>query len=384
MKKSTPSEQDQRPKAAIRCFMPRVRPGRAFRLSRQYLPAAAVVLVLATLVLYLVKPQDTGLAAMNNQQAESGALSFAEPDLNTQNMMLLNRGVNRDLVHYTQPSADPGFSGTLESGPAAETAVPETTATAPVIPEPTPDPRVFDANGIPQEILPVSAFTVDNATCYVMVNQANMRALPGTSSDIIVRLFLGDQVVRLGYGRDWSQVKTAAGKIGYVLSSLITTEFVAKPTPIPTPTPKPTAKPTPKPTVAPAPAGSVLTDAQMQAIVDLAKSCLGIRYVYGAESPSQGFDCSGLTLYIYKTLFGITLPRSARSQAGAGIAVSRANIQIGDIICFDWDHSDGVCDHVGIYIGGGEYIHAAHSRGKVVQSTLKSTNPVVSVRRIIH
>ena len=98
----------------------------------------------------------------------------------------------------------------------------------------------------------------------------------------------------------------------------------------------------------------------------------------------SGFDCSGLTTYIYKELFGIVnLPRSARGQATAGRPVTRDNIEIGDIICFDWSGGDGICDHVGIYIGSGQYIHASYSKGYVLEATLKASSPVVSIRRII-
>ena len=142
-----------------------------------------------------------------------------------------------------------------------------------------------------------------------------------------------------------------------------------------------TAAPTPEPSSEDP--GSGLTAEQKQAIIDLAKSCLGVRYVYGGES-MRGFDCSGFTSYIYKELFNITLPRTAQYQAKAGKSVSLSNIQVGDIICFDWSSPRGVCDHVGLYIGGGQYINASHSRGNVCTLTLKSTNPVMSVRRIIY
>jgi cell wall-associated NlpC family hydrolase len=152
----------------------------------------------------------------------------------------------------------------------------------------------------------------------------------------------------------------------------------------------PSAAPTPSPT--PFPVGSSLTEEQKQAMIDLARSLIGSKYVYAAMSPSVGFDCSGFTSYIYKTLFGIILPRSSRDQIKAGIAVTSSEIQIGDIICFDWFYSDGICDHVGLYVGGGKYIHASSSdrtyypdSGAVKESTIDfARNPVISIRRIIH
>lgn len=294
------------------------------------------------------------------------------------------------------------------------TVAPESEAT----PSATPYPQIFDANGILQEGMPVEDFNIDNTVFYVESNKANMRELPNTSAAVTDRLIRGDRVTRLGYGLDWSRIETESGKTGYIRTSLITTEFVAKPTPAPTATPKPTAAPTaiptavpsptaaptavptaapaptavPGPTVTPAPAGSTLTDEQKQAIIDLARAQVGIRYVYAKMDPAVGFDCSGLTSYIYKTIFNIKLPRSARDQATYGLEVSVADIQVGDIICFDYNEPFGYSDHVGIYIGNGRYIHASSSdrtyysdSGAVKEVAIDfAKKPVISIRRVIY
>ena len=120
-------------------------------------------------------------------------------------------------------------------------------------------------------------------------------------------------------------------------------------------------------------------------MIALAKSALGVHYVYSGSS-MNGFDCSGFTLYIYKTMFNITLPHKASEQSrnsGKPVPINLASIRIGDILCFDWT-GDGVSDHVGLYIGGGQYIHASSSNGKVLQSTVNfDRNPIVAIRRII-
>jgi cell wall-associated NlpC family hydrolase len=144
--------------------------------------------------------------------------------------------------------------------------------------------------------------------------------------------------------------------------------------------------------VTPSPVGSTLTTEQKQAIVDLARSLIGQPYVFASATPTVGFDCSGVTYYIYKTLFAIKLPRISRDQANFGVPVSVSEIEIGDILCFDWSYNDGICDHVGIYIGGGKYIHASSSdrtyypdRGAVKEATLViGKSPLISIRRIIH
>jgi len=97
-----------------------------------------------------------------------------------------------------------------------------------------------------------------------------------------------------------------------------------------------------------------------QAIVNEAKKYLGVKYVYGGSSPS-GFDCSGLVQYVCRKN-GISVGRSSRDQFGDGVSVSRDNLQPGDLVFFQ---SGGTIHHVGIYVGGGQMIHAPQT-GKTV------------------
>ncbi len=108
-----------------------------------------------------------------------------------------------------------------------------------------------------------------------------------------------------------------------------------------------------------------------QSIVSKAKQYLGVPYVYGGASP-RGFDCSGFTMYIYSQ-FGYSLPHSASSQwASLGTSVDRSNLQPGDLVFFnDPSISRGkACSHVGLYIGGGQFIHASSGshRGIVISN----------------
>ena len=108
-------------------------------------------------------------------------------------------------------------------------------------------------------------------------------------------------------------------------------------------------------------------------MVAYAKNFLGYRYVWGGKDPSTGFDCSGLTWYVAKH-FGIRIGRSANDQLSYGTYVSRADLKPGDIVLFERTYTSSVrATHAGMYIGNGQFIHAANSRVGVVISSLSET-----------
>ena len=90
------------------------------------------------------------------------------------------------------------------------------------------------------------------------------------------------------------------------------------------------------------------------AILELAKQQLGTPYVYGGTSP-RGFDCSGFTSFVFKNN-GYALARMCSGQMAQGVIVSREGLQVGDLIFFG--PSIGGVNHVGIYAGDGQVIHA--------------------------
>ena len=101
---------------------------------------------------------------------------------------------------------------------------------------------------------------------------------------------------------------------------------------------------------------------QYGGVVGIAMRYLGVPYVWGGASPS-GFDCSGLVMYVYGQI-GVSLPHSSYAQYGYGSPVSRSQLQPGDLVFFDG------LGHVGIYIGGGSFIHAPHTGDVVKISSL--------------
>jgi cell wall-associated NlpC family hydrolase len=114
-------------------------------------------------------------------------------------------------------------------------------------------------------------------------------------------------------------------------------------------------------------------------VVGIAMQYLGVPYRWGGASPSTGFDCSGFTAYVYAQV-GVSLPHHAASQFSSGVPVSREDLQPGDLVFFDG------LSHEGMYIGGGQFIHAPHTGDVVKISSLSDpwyAGSWVGARRIL-
>ena len=125
------------------------------------------------------------------------------------------------------------------------------------------------------------------------------------------------------------------------------------------------------------PDGTVAPPSQYGGVVGIAMRYLGVPYVWGGASPS-GFDCSGLVMYVYAQV-GVSLPHYTGAQWNVGVPVSRGDLQPGDLVFFDG------LGHVGIYIGGNQFIHAPHT-GTVVQVNSMTgwyASTYVGARRVI-
>ena len=105
---------------------------------------------------------------------------------------------------------------------------------------------------------------------------------------------------------------------------------------------------------------------------------LGVRYKYGGLS-RKGIDCSGLVKYCYAQI-KINVPHGANAICNhSGVAVSRSNIKLGDVVCYDYgDH----CGHCAIYAGGGQVIHASMSKGRVLYAR-RDILPIRRIKRLI-
>jgi peptidoglycan DL-endopeptidase CwlO len=111
-------------------------------------------------------------------------------------------------------------------------------------------------------------------------------------------------------------------------------------------------------------------------VVGIAMRYLGTPYVWGGASPA-GFDCSGFVMYVFSQI-GVSLPHSSYAQYGTGSAVSRGDLQAGDLVFFDG------LGHVGIYVGGGSFIHSPHTGDVVKISSISGwyASTFVGARRL--
>jgi len=124
--------------------------------------------------------------------------------------------------------------------------------------------------------------------------------------------------------------------------------------------------------------------AKLDSVVAVARAQLGTRYRLGGESP-RAFDCSGLVQYVMRAL-DFTLPRTAREQARAGIAIptDTAQLRAGDLLLFG---RKGKVTHIGIYVGDGRFVHASTGAHRVVERPLlrkpaKGIVPWIGARRL--
>jgi peptidoglycan DL-endopeptidase CwlO len=132
---------------------------------------------------------------------------------------------------------------------------------------------------------------------------------------------------------------------------------------------------------------SPAASAAAEHVLRIADSYIGVKYVWGGNTPSEGFDCSGFTKYVFAK-YGITLPRTSREQVHAGTAVApdfRA-LRPGDIMLFA--EPGQAISHVAIYAGNGRIIHSSSSVGGVGYTDLNTGGEwfveyFVAARRIL-
>ena len=186
----------------------------------------------------------------------------------------------------------------------------------------------------------------------VTADVLNIRSAPKSGSTSLGTASHGAVLTVTGIEGSWFAV-SYNGVSGYVASQYV---LICSPSTADTSAPE-TPEETPAETPAETPTDNPAATVSGSEIVSLAQQYLGVPYVYGGSS-SSGFDCSGFTMYVFSQL-GVKLPHGATSQLSYGASVSRSELQPGDLVFFQ-DYG-AVASHVGIYIGGDQFIHASSS-----------------------
>ncbi|KZL92316.1 C40 family peptidase [Clostridium magnum] len=212
------------------------------------------------------------------------------------------------------------------------------------------------SNTAQQTTTQAGGFITLNTTGKVTASNLNVRKGPSTSYSIIHKLWQRNVVKVIGQSGNWYKIRLSDGRVGWVSKTYLQ---------LPTPTATRTQK--------------------INSLISTAKSLLGTPYVWGGESLKEGgFDCSGFTQYVFKSV-GYNLSRISADQAKQGTWVSRNSLQPGDLVFFSLA-GDGRISHVGLYIGGMKMIHSPKA-GDVVKVTDISTyfwhNNYMTARRII-
>lgn len=205
--------------------------------------------------------------------------------------------------------------------------------------------------------------TVVGEKQYINSTSVNLRKEPSSTGTIVKSIPMNTEVEAFEEEGEWTRVKTVSTNLeGYVATRLLSDEkqeIVEETTRSSTEIRTETVVEEVKETV------SVSSSVSGSSVVETAKLYLGGSYVYGGTTPS-GFDCSGFTQYVYAK-HGITIGRTAANQSNYGTAVSKSDLQPGDLVIFG-----SPINHVGIYIGNGNMVHAANPSRGIVIDTINS------------
>lgn len=187
----------------------------------------------------------------------------------------------------------------------------------------------------------------------------NVREAPDTESAILTQVASGEEMDYLETLDGWIKVAVDADE-AYVSAEYVTVEEKLD-----------TAI-----TMTELLYGQGVSDVRVD-LVEYAKQFVGNRYVWGGTSLTKGADCSGFVLSVFKK-YGISLPHHAASQAGYGTKISAGELQPGDLVFYG--NKRGSINHVAIYIGGGQVVHASNERTGIKISNYTYRTPVKYVR----
>ncbi|MDD6213951.1 MAG: SH3 domain-containing protein [Firmicutes bacterium] len=228
-----------------------------------------------------------------------------------------------------------------------------------------------------------------DANIKTAASAVEVKLIPSDDGEVITTLADNAKCRIISGGTKWTKIiVSATNEIGYVRTDNVA-QVVEKKEPVKIAETKKTEKKSAETkTAADTKQSKTASIAQSapkssdgSSLVAQASKYIGTKYVYGGSSPS-GFDCSGLVQYCCKNL-GVSVSRSSKGQYSNGMAVSKSDLQPGDLVFFS---RGGSISHVAIYAGNGQVIHAPRS-GKTVcyqsLSTLCSSSKYVGARRVL-
>lgn len=220
-----------------------------------------------------------------------------------------------------------------------------------------------------------SATKITTKRVRVTADNVYVRSGPNTTAKPLTKVSKNRVASVVDRSGDWYKIKFAGGTTGWIRGDLLKPVSATEASRLLASAKKASASST-KVAKASSPKSSSPRSAMRVAsntnyaktsLIDTAKSNLGIRYSWGGTSRG-GFDCSGFVGWVYAR-HGVKLPRTSIQQSTYGHAIAKENLEKGDLVFFKTTRGNRV-SHVGIYIGGGQFIHASSGSGRVVISGL--------------
>lgn len=188
----------------------------------------------------------------------------------------------------------------------------------------------------------------------------NVRTQPSTDSEVMTQIPKGEEIEYVEETIDGWVTVSIDGEIAYIASEFVTVE----------------EKLATAITMTELLYGEGVSDVRVD-LVEYAKQFLGNPYVWGGTSLTKGADCSGFVLSVFKK-YGVTLSHSSRAQANEGTKIKTADLKPGDLVFYG--NGSGTINHVAIYIGGGQVIHASSPKTGIKISKYNYRTPVKAVR----
>lgn len=188
----------------------------------------------------------------------------------------------------------------------------------------------------------------------------NVREQANTSSSVLTQVLLGEELEFVETQGEWTKI-SLDGEDAYVATEYVTVEEKLD-----------TAI-----TMTELLYGEGVSDVRVD-LVEYAKQFIGNPYVWGGTSLTKGADCSGFVLSVFKK-YGISLSHSSRAQANEGSKIGISELRPGDLVFYG---NGGGINHVAIYIGGGQVVHASSPKTGIKISKYNYRTPVKAVRVI--